>query len=168
MKKLALLTIALLLVVTISAENLEALKDAHMNAMKYNGQAARLQERSGEMYFATVGTTMASMFADEDIITGYLEKSEKKIYWEVTPIEGGVKITITVNVLGQTFTKSIIIKLEGKALTVVDESEDRYDWMCLVKCVGGKVFECLDCLTDWKCWGNCAGADAVNCVMGCF
>lgn len=168
MKKLALLTIALLLVVTISAENLEALKDAHMNAMKYNGQAYRLQEKSGEMYFTTVGTAMASIFSDEDIVIGYTEKAEKKIYWEVTPVEGGIKITVTVNILGQTFTKSIIIKLEGQSFAVINASEDRgFDWKCLVRC-GGNALQCIDCGTDWKCWAKCAGPDLVNCVMDCF
>jgi len=80
MKKLVLLSIAMLLVVSLSAEvNLDALKAAHMNAMKYNGRADVLQQRDAAVtYFTVVKTDMASVYECEDIVTGYTVIEGKK------------------------------------------------------------------------------------------
>jgi len=80
MKKLMLVAIALLFVATLSAEvNLDALKTAHLNAMKYNGRANVLQERDGSvMYFTVIQTEMASVFQSEELVTGYTVIEGKK------------------------------------------------------------------------------------------
>ena len=172
MKKLVLVIIALLFVATLSAEvNLEALQAAHMNAMKYNGRADVLQQRDAAVtYFTVVKTDMASVYECEDIVTGYTVIEGKKIYWEITPIEGGFKITIKINIFGKTFEKSFIIKLEDNIASVqfpeMDERID-VDWKCLAKC-GGNALQCIDCLKDWKCWAKCAGPGLISCIMDCF
>lgn len=167
MKKLALFVAILMVSGFVFADvNFDALRAAHLNAMKYYGRA---DVAEGQMVFVAVGKEMASVYFGEELSTGYVEQKEKKFYWEITPIEGGVKIYIKVNILGQVYEKTFIIKFADKEIAIKGQgTEDRYDWMCIIKCVGNSAFKCIDCMTDWKCWAKCAGADVVGCVMGCF
>jgi len=144
--------------------NFDALKAAHMNAMKYYGRG----DAEGQMVFVAMGKEMASVFYGNDLSTGYVEQGDKKFYWEITPIEGGVKVYIKVNILGKIYEKTFVILFNGKEAVIKGEGDERYDWMCILKCAGSAAFKCLDCMTDWKCWAKCAGADVVSCVMGCF
>ena len=107
MKKVVLVIIALLFVATLSAEvNLEALKADHLNAMKYNGRADILQQKDSTMFFMLIETDMASIFQTEELVTGYTVMEGKKVYWEVTPVEGGIKITVKINILGKILERS--------------------------------------------------------------
>lgn len=168
MKKLALFVACLMVANFLFAEvNLDELKAKHLDAMKNAGRADVM--RDGQMFFVAVGQSMGSMYMGEDLSTGYTERGDRKIYWEVTPVEGGIKITIKIEILGKVYEKSFIIKLADKEVAIKGEgTQDRYDWMCIVKCVGSAAFKCIDCMTDWKCWAKCAGPDVVSCVMGCF
>ena len=172
MKKLAILfAVCMMVAMVANAEgNLDKLKAAHLNAMKYYGRAEAMNERDSKVFFMSTSKGMASVFLGENLSTGYMESGDRKIYWEITPIPGGFKIVIFINILGKTYEIPIIIKLADGELSVkVEESAQRYDWMCLLKCVGTSVLaKCLHCKLDWKCWATCAGPDVVQCVMGCF
>ncbi|MBP7020734.1 MAG: hypothetical protein KBC30_02780 [Planctomycetes bacterium] len=169
MKKLVLVIIALLFVATLSAEvNLEALQAAHMNAMKYNGRADVLQQKDSKMFFTLIETEMASIFQTEELVTGYTVIEGKKIYWEVTPVEGGFKITIKINILGKTFEKSFIIKISKNNFNVELAGDgERVDAGCLLKCAANAL-SCLRCGTNLGCWAICAGPKIITCVTGCF
>lgn len=165
MKKLVFLVVCVALVSLVSAD-FEKVREAHLNAMKYYGLTT---QRDGKLFYAPVGGKMASMYIGDKVSTGYVEKEGKKIYWEVTPVEGGFKICIKVNIFGKTFEKCFVVKVAKDNVSIkAVGGDDRYDWMCLLQCVGPKVFECISCGLDWKCWGTCAGPGVVNCVMGCF
>ncbi|HPY75880.1 MAG TPA: hypothetical protein PLB63_10805 [Planctomycetota bacterium] len=169
MKKLVLVIIALLFVATLSAEvNLEALQAAHMNAMKYNGRADVLQQKDSKMFFTLIETEMASIFQTEELVTGYTVIEGKKIYWEVTPVEGGLKITIKINILGKTFEKSFIIKISKNNFNVELAGDgERVDPKCLLNCAANAL-SCISCGTNWPCWAICAGISVVPCVKKCF
>ncbi|HON43822.1 MAG TPA: hypothetical protein P5543_06655 [Planctomycetota bacterium] len=171
MKKVVLVIIALLFVATLSAEvNLEALKADHLNAMKYNGRADVLQQKNSIMYYTHIETEMASIFQTEELVTGYTVMEGKKVYWEVTPVEGGIKITIKINILGKIFERSFIIKTSKNNVNIeLTEDDNRgWDYECLRICAV-KALKCLHCLQDWwGCWAKCVGPIVVPCVMKCY
>jgi len=156
----------LTLCILVSFAFAENLQKKHEAAMKFNGVAV---QRDGQFLMLNAGQGDVSVYLGSEMGTGYMERGDKKIYYEITPIEGGVKIYIKINILGKIFEKTIIIKFDNTQATVaVEGSNDRYDWMCLLKCAGSAAFKCISCGTDWKCWATCAGPDVVSCVMGCF
>jgi len=149
--------------------NLDKLQAAHKNAMKFNGRADVLTQRDAKMVFVQSGKDVASLCIASEVVTGYMESdTNKKFYWEVTPIEGGIKITIKVNILGKTYEKTIIVKFDGKELAVSADSTERVDYWCIVKCAGTSALECISCGTNWVCWATCAGPSVVSCIKGCF
>lgn len=172
MKKLALFVACLMISGFVFADvNFDALKASHINAMKYYGRSANVE--NGQMVFMVVGDQMASVYFGEDLSTGYVEKDEKKFYWEVTPIEGGVKIYIKVNILGKVYEKTIIIKFGDKQFSVLADgsTDDRVDWTCLLNCATGSAAPCLSCIINKDCWISCIMKNApglIGCVMGCF
>lgn len=167
MKKLALLMVLVMVCTVVFADNFEKLQNAHKNAMKFYGKAELLNQRDAKMVFTQVGQNTASLFITNDIVTGYMESVDnKKVYWEVTPIEGGVKIYIKINILGKVFEKTVIIKFGEKEIAVSTDSSER-NW-CVVKCAGTVALKCLYCLTNWVCWATCAGPGVVDCIKDCF
>jgi hypothetical protein len=147
--------------------NLDELKAKHLDAMKNYGRSDVMND--GKMFFVAMGQTMGSVFMGNELSTGYVENGDKKFYWEITPVEGGIKITIKIEILGKVYEKSFIIKLADREVAIQGEgTQDRYDWLCIVKCVGSAAFKCISCMKDWQCWAKCAGPDIVSCVMGCF
>ncbi len=162
MRKALVIILCVLLTVAF-AQNIAELQKKHAAAMKANGM---IVERDGQYMVSTTG---ASIYLGTEMGTGYMESGDKKIYWEVIPIEGGVKIVIKINIFGKIYEKTIIIKFDNtQASIALEGSNDRYDWMCILKCAGSAAFSCISCGTDWKCWATCAGPQVVQCVMGCF
>lgn len=163
--RMLILVVLLASLVFADGWNQEALKAAHVKAMQANGVRA-----DGQFMVQPFGKSIASIYLGSDMGSGYTEQGDRKIYWEVIPIEGGIKIIIKVEIFGQVFEKVIIIKFENNQANIsVDSTAERVDWMCLLKCAGTTAFKCFpQCGTDWKCWITCAGADVVSCVMGCF
>lgn len=169
MKKLALLMVLVMVSTVVFAGDFDKIQTNHKNAMKFYGKADLLAQRDAKMMFVNTGSNVASVFVGTDMSTGYMENADKKIYWEVTPIEGGIKITIKINVFGKIIEKVIIIKYGEKDLGVkVEASDDRVDPICIIKCAGSAALKCLPCATNWVCWATCAGPDVVSCIMGCF
>ncbi|NUM35494.1 MAG: hypothetical protein HUU50_13180 [Candidatus Brocadiae bacterium] len=170
MKKLALLMVLVMVCTVVFADNFEKLQAAHKNAMKFYGRAELLTQRDAKMVVVQSNKDVASLFIASELVTGYMETdNNKKFYWEVTPIEGGVKIYIKVNVLGKVFEKTIIIKFGEKDLAVsADSTDERVDTWCIVKCAGSSALSCLYCGTNWVCWATCAGPGVISCIKGCF
>lgn len=138
----------------------------HKIAQKANGFQV---ERDGQFMFVPVGQNLASLYLGSEMGTGYMKDGEKNVYWEIIPIEGGVKIIIKINIAGKIYEKIIIIKFNNNQATVaVDGTQERVDWACLLKCAGSAAFSCISCGTNWTCWATCAGPQVVSCVMGCF
>jgi len=103
MKRLVLFVAILMVSGFVFADvNFDALKAAHINAMKYYGRA---DVAEGQMVFVAIGKEMASVYFGNELSTGYVEKNDQKFYWEITPIEGGVKVYIKVNILGKIYEK---------------------------------------------------------------
>jgi len=158
--------IIIALCVLLSFAFAQDLQKKHEAAMKANGF---MIERDGKFMMLNAGNGDVSVYLGSEMGTGYMEEGDKKIYYEVFPIEGGVKIVIKINILGKIFEKTIIIKFDNNQATVaVEGSNDRYDWSCVLKCAGSAAFKCIACLTNWVCWATCAGPSVVSCVMGCF
>ena len=170
MKKFAILLVCFMFVGMIMADELDKLQEAHKNAMKFHGRADLMTRGAGKMVFmSTAKGKMVSAYLDKELCTFYAEDQDKKFYVEWKLIPGGIEITFHVNILGHEIVKTVTILFNNDSLVIKGSAGDeKYDWWCLVKCVGGKIFECISCGTDWKCWGTCAGADVVSCVMGCF
>lgn len=170
MKKLALLLVLMMVSTVIFADGVyEKIQVNHKNAMKFYGRADLLAQRDGQMMLVHTGKGVASVFVGSEMSTGYMEEGNKKVYWEVTPIEGGFKIYIKINILGKIFEKTIIIKTAEKDFSVkLETADDRVDTWCIVKCAGSAALKCLYCATNWTCWATCAGPDVVSCIMGCF
>lgn len=154
------------MVASLAFANPAELQKKHMAAQKFNGFQ---MERDGQFMIVPVGENMASVYLGTEMGTGYMEKGEVKAYWEIIPIEGGVKIIIKINILGKIYEKEIIIKFNNaQANIAVSGSDERVDWTCLLKCAGSAAFSCISCGTNWTCWATCAGPQVVSCVMGCF
>ncbi|MBP7020731.1 MAG: hypothetical protein KBC30_02765 [Planctomycetes bacterium] len=171
MKKVVLVIIALLFVATLSAEvNLEALKADHLNAMKYNGRADILQQKDSTMFFMLIETDMASIFQTEELVTGYTVMEGKKVYWEVTPVEGGIKITVKINILGKILERSFIIKISKNNINIeflADNERVNIPEDCIRMC-SVPVLKCLPCGIDRKCWAECLGPKVILCLKQCF
>lgn len=169
MKKLALLMVLVMVCSVVFADNFEKLQAAHKNAMKFYGRAELLSQRDAKMVVVQTNKETASLFIAEELVTGYMEtEANKKFYWEVTPIEGGVKIYIKVNILGKVYEKTIIIKFGDKEIAVSANSNDRADVWCIIKCAGSSALSCLSCGTNWVCWATCAGPSVISCIKDCF
>ncbi|HRU51852.1 MAG TPA: hypothetical protein P5543_06660 [Planctomycetota bacterium] len=170
MKKVVLVIIALLFVATLSAEvNLEALKAAHLNAMKYNGRADILQQKDSTMFFMLIETDMASIFQTEGLVIGYTVMEGKKIYWEVTPVEGGIKITVKINILGKILERSFIIKISKNNINIEFLADnDRVDIGDCFRMCSVPALKCFPCGIDRKCWAECLGPKVISCLKKCL
>jgi len=172
MKKLALLMVLVMVCSVVFADNFEKLQTAHKNAMKFYGRAELLSQRDAKLITVQANRNdVASLLMTNELVTGYMEtEGNRKIYWEVIPIEGGAKIVIKINILGKVYEKTIIVKFGEQEMTFSADSNDR-DAMCLIKCAGNAALGCAYCLINKVCWIACLGTSSpsiISCVMGCF
>ncbi len=170
MKNTMILLVCLFVASLVFAEvNFKALENAHKIMQKVKGT---MLEEAGTYMIGNVNGRVCSLWMGSQKGSGYMEVENIKVYWELIPIEGGVKIILHFNVLGKEYTKEIIIKFNGQEANVAVAGEDsrvEVDWGCLTKCAAGAL-SCLKCGADWKCWLSCAGPQVINCIIdnGCF
>ncbi len=163
MKNLILLVCLICASVVFAEINVENLTKAHQAAQQKFGVVA---ERDGQYLVSTINGKICSIYGDANLGTGYMEDGDRKIYWEIIPIPGGVKIIIKIELFGKLFEKEIIIKFGEKDVSVSSESTRGCDWGCIAGCAGGAL-GCISCGTNWICWVGCAGASVLPCAMKC-
>jgi hypothetical protein len=167
MKKIILFVMfALCLVPVTFAQDFTALKEAHINSMKYFGHGDLVNERN-PLVLLNCEQAIASAIYTENIATAYMEKEGAKIYWYVEKIENGVLLTIKVTVGEIILSKSFKIIVNSAEIRFTDldygkDTTNRFsvDWACLASKVPG----CIVCTTNWICWLGCAGSIAYNCI----
>jgi hypothetical protein len=160
----ALLIIAVICMSFTQAQDFEKLQASHITAMKYYGHAPIMAERNHKMVFMPCGNVMASACIGTNMATAYAEKGDRKIYWHVEKIEGGLLITIKINIAGITITRSFKITMSDREICFADlnwaDQGQRIDWSCVLKQAPG----CAGCGTDWMCWLGCAGSAILKCL----